>query len=649
MKKISFVLLAIFAFATIITAQPQNGKAVKGVWHEFISEAENLKVMLPSKPMESSEVVESEIGRVPIKTYSAAQPPNNFTVMVAEYPLSFDTEESSKAVIEAGMTAMTAKMKLENLEQKDIVFGKYPGREVRAKLLTGVMTMRAYVVNNRMYILMVWSDNTSLKSPISNDVRQFFDSFGFIKSPETIATTASSVSRIESTGQESDGPPASFYLQPVSWREFNVAEFGFAVRMPGDPFKETVKINQNDPRLDMHTWMAKGEGSLIYQIAFQQLLAVPEDAQSINMVIENLRDGLAEGVEGKVVSERQITLNGHAGREFRMKSDGLQAIARVYLVGSRVYILNLMTAAGDVSQKDANEFFDSLKVTVMPNTVSATAGTVVETAIWKEIAEPSLGFSVMMPAQPTEEYKNVQDLKIKLLAAKGDGVLCLAGHMFIPGALPSKTGMTEFFRGFSGGFARGMKAKIVGEKEISFDGFPGREFILKNDLVTGYCRVYMVNGHAYMLISMPTLTDGGEKAMAKFFDSFKLMEIKDDQLPPPPPPPPPPVKQGSDQISNSPAPKKIRVSGGVLQGASLKKVQPAYPAEAKAQRIQGMVEIQILVSEDGDVIEATAISGPEQLRDVALNAARQWKFKPTELAGVPVKVQGVLTFNFTLQ
>ena len=49
------------------------------------------------------------------------------------------------------------------------------------------------------------------------------------------------------------------------------------------------------------------------------------------------------------------------------------------------------------------------------------------------------------------------------------------------------------------------------------------------------------------------------------------------------------------------------------------------------------------------VIEAGVITGHPLLRDAALQAARQWVFKPTELSGVPVKVQGVLTFNFTLQ
>jgi TonB family protein len=100
--------------------------------------------------------------------------------------------------------------------------------------------------------------------------------------------------------------------------------------------------------------------------------------------------------------------------------------------------------------------------------------------------------------------------------------------------------------------------------------------------------------------------------------------------------------------ANPDAPKKINVSGGVLQGSALKKVQPEYPPIAKAAKASGAVQVQVTINENGDVIGAEAVSGHPLLRDAAIAAARQWKFKPTELGGQPVKVQGVLTFNFTL-
>jgi len=114
---------------------------------------------------------------------------------------------------------------------------------------------------------------------------------------------------------------------------------------------------------------------------------------------------------------------------------------------------------------------------------------------------------------------------------------------------------------------------------------------------------------------------------------------------PPPPPPPPPKPEPTP----TPVPKKLTVSGGVLQGKAITKVQPPYPPIAKAARAAGAVQVQVTISEEGRVIEAAVIAGHPLLRDAALQAAKRWTFQPTELSGVPVKVQGILTFNFTLQ
>jgi protein TonB len=116
-----------------------------------------------------------------------------------------------------------------------------------------------------------------------------------------------------------------------------------------------------------------------------------------------------------------------------------------------------------------------------------------------------------------------------------------------------------------------------------------------------------------------------------------------DDPPPPPPPAPPPTP------TPTPVPKKLTVSGGVLQGKAISKIQPPYPPIARAARAAGAVQIQVTISEEGRVIEAAVIGGHPLLRDAALQAAKRWTFQPTELSGVPVKVQGILTFNFTLQ
>ena len=104
-----------------------------------------------------------------------------------------------------------------------------------------------------------------------------------------------------------------------------------------------------------------------------------------------------------------------------------------------------------------------------------------------------------------------------------------------------------------------------------------------------------------------------------------------------------------DSSSGAPRPKKINVSGGVLQEQAIKKVQPAYPPDARAARVSGVVKVELLISEEGRVIEATAFEGPEQLRESAIEAARQWVFKPITLSGQAVRMAGVLPFKFALK
>lgn len=87
----------------------------------------------------------------------------------------------------------------------------------------------------------------------------------------------------------------------------------------------------------------------------------------------------------------------------------------------------------------------------------------------------------------------------------------------------------------------------------------------------------------------------------------------------------------------------------ILQGVAILKIAPEYPMNAKSNRVRGVVLVQVIIDEIGSVTKAAAISGPGELRTVSENAAKQWRFKPTMVNGKPIKVQGVLTFNFSLQ
>ena len=97
------------------------------------------------------------------------------------------------------------------------------------------------------------------------------------------------------------------------------------------------------------------------------------------------------------------------------------------------------------------------------------------------------------------------------------------------------------------------------------------------------------------------------------------------------------------------ADRKATKEHGVLEGRALSKPPPVYPAAAKEHRISGTAIISIVVDETGRVIEAHGVCGHPVLIEAAVNAARQARFTPTLLSGLPVKVSGIITYTFVLR
>jgi TonB family protein len=109
----------------------------------------------------------------------------------------------------------------------------------------------------------------------------------------------------------------------------------------------------------------------------------------------------------------------------------------------------------------------------------------------------------------------------------------------------------------------------------------------------------------------------------------------------------PPSEQGG--LAPSPAvPGRVRVSQGVSQALLLTKVPPQYPQEAKDQHIQGVVVMQVIVDKQGNVANIQLISGHPLLAPPAIDAVKQWKYKPYLLNETPVEVETQVQVNFTL-
>jgi len=95
-------------------------------------------------------------------------------------------------------------------------------------------------------------------------------------------------------------------------------------------------------------------------------------------------------------------------------------------------------------------------------------------------------------------------------------------------------------------------------------------------------------------------------------------------------------------------PQRVRVSAGVTNGLKVKDVKPVYPPLARQARIQGTVVLHAQISKDGSIEGLTLISGHPMLAPAAIDAVKQWRYKPYLLNGEPVEVDTEVMVNFTL-
>jgi len=103
------------------------------------------------------------------------------------------------------------------------------------------------------------------------------------------------------------------------------------------------------------------------------------------------------------------------------------------------------------------------------------------------------------------------------------------------------------------------------------------------------------------------------------------------------PPPPKPA-----------APTRVKQGGNVTAASILQQTRPLYPALARQARIQGNVVLHAIIDKDGKVAQLEVISGHPLLVQSALDAVKQWRYKPTLLNGDPVEVDTTITVTFTM-
>ncbi len=324
---------------------------------------------------------------------------------------------------------------------------------------------------------------------------------------------------------------------------------------------------------------------------------------------------------------------------------------------------------------------------------------------WETITPEGEEFTVTMPKNPTTEtakfpyHKMELNTRLYLARSAAGPVLAVASFSGIK-ASPMYTEFARFnsyidaFKDFFPPKVRGKdnvitKLTLVSSKP--FNGHTGRSYKMTMGELSGVVHAFVTRRRFYAIVSLNTKKD--EALEEKFLSSFVLPERQADppkttaanqaeqqqqqnqpeQILDPEGAQKPGQAQGAtgnteqapntdpnaannatptpgqnqDPAANQPQKEKQPnkrgpISGGVLNGKAIYLPQP----EAPAGEATGVVAVQVLIDEQGSVVEAKAVSGPPNLHQYAVNAARLARFTPTLLMGEPVKVTGILSYNF---
>jgi TonB family protein len=289
---------------------------------------------------------------------------------------------------------------------------------------------------------------------------------------------------------------------------------------------------------------------------------------------------------------------------------------------------------------------------------------------WQKIAPENEEFTVLMPRAPQIEtekkpFGQLTVTSISYIVPSEDGplymVVSVSGVGAFSAMMPEKDRLNSYAAGFWEGFfkairEKGLKAEATRQRELRLNGHLGAAYSLTVGDITGTARAYSTSKKFYVTMVLNALE--GDPSTERFLNSFTLVQapgrpglttefgpvivpqrntgnitVQSDE----PPPPVPPAR----------APDTSRpISGGVLNGKAISLPKPVYPPQAREAGASGTVTVEILVNEDGNVIEARAVSGHTLLQQAAVEAALKARLSPTRLSGVLVKVKGLLVYNF---
>lgn len=151
-------------------------------------------------------------------------------------------------------------------------------------------------------------------------------------------------------------------MQTIQWAKFSSPEGRFSILMPGQPLRDDQSKNTQVGKVVMHFFTARSEGG-IFIVAFTDYAM-----GDVKRELDANRDSFLKGMKATLVSESDIKLEGHPGREIKATRDALIIRSRIYLVGKRYYQAIAITPATLPGDLEADKFLTSFQLATTPAT-----------------------------------------------------------------------------------------------------------------------------------------------------------------------------------------------------------------------------------------------------------------------------------------
>jgi len=279
---------------------------------------------------------------------------------------------------------------------------------------------------------------------------------------------------------------------------------------------------------------------------------------------------------------------------------------------------------------------------------------------WRKIAPAAESFTVMMPTPAAEGGRLIPlgdkgFIHERVYHSLSDGKRYLVASFMKTAAkqVPDLSSFDSFAAAIEKSFQGREPAAILSfEHDLPSTSGQAKQYRLLLGQYPGTVRLLESDRAFYALIVIGT--DEKDSEAQAFFSSFAMGEpnarVDEANVIVDSPENAAELARVRSALPPEPWPRSgSPIMGGVLNGKAIALDVPKYPKEARKSHESGLVKVQVLIDEQGSVIWAQAIEGPESFHAVAVEAARRSRFTPTRLMGQPVKVNGVIIYNFVAQ